>query len=262
MKKIFAIALSALMLLSFAACAPEQADDAQPFEAQLGNPGTIRVGISPDYPPFDFYDENNEVAGFDVDMANALMSYIGTEESPYAIEFVPLSFDTIISSLDTGVVDVGISGFTYDPERQVLFSDPYLISAQRIVVNTASGIASEADLAGATMAAGLGTVGAGVIETLQGSYDGIELTNPGDYQVMFEALQTGSVDAVVCDEAVAQNYVDNNDNLMVLEGSYEAQDMSVIIKEGNTELLTVFNDAIAKFVDSDLYMTLKEEYGV
>ncbi len=282
MKKITTILLSLILATSMVACsspsseapatssdtpAPEASAEASTeatvtFEDQLGAPGTLRVGMSPDYAPFDYYDENGELTGFDVDMANELAKYIGTEESPYPIEIIPMSFDTIISSLNTGVVDVGISGFTYDPDRDAAFSEPYLVSPQLIVVTKDGGITSEANLAGKTMAAGLGTVGADVIDELLVTYTDINHVNPGEYPVMFESLKGGAIHAVVCDEAVAKNYVAANDTLMILDGEYAVQNMSVITTKSNTVLMDKINEAVTAFVASDAYEELRTKYGV
>ena len=264
LKKVFGIALAMALSFSLAACGSSDNTssnaDLQPFETQLATPGVILIGISPDYPPYDTYDESGNVAGFDVDMMNELAKYLGTEEAPYKLEFVPSDFQTIISSLNAGQVDLGVSGFTYDPARECLFSDAYLNSAQVIVVNKESGITSVEQLSGKTIVAGGNTTGDKVAKELAEQYGNITVSNPTDYGIMFESLKGGAVQAVVCDKAVAENFVAANENLMMLEGEYDTQDMSIIVKKGNEELLNKINEAIAQFKESDAYTQLVEKW--
>lgn len=261
MKKAVAIIMSLLCMISLAGCS--NSGSLEGFEKELGDPGTIRVGISPDYKPFEYYDESGNITGFDHDMVNELMKYIGTEDEPYAVEFIPMDFSTIISSVNTGAVDIGVSAFTYDPERDCLFSEPYYDSAQVIIVNKNNGIESEADLAGQSMAAGMATSGAGVVEELASKYEGIELVHPGDYTVMFESLKAGAIGAVVCDKAVGMSYVDADpDTFMALEGEYDIQEMSIITAKSNTALMDKINEAVGKFIESDEKQALQEKYGI
>ena len=47
---------------------------------------------------------------------------------------------------------------------------------------------------------------------------------------------------------------------MMLEGEYDTQDMSIIVKKGNEELLNKINEAIAQFKESDAYTQLVEKW--
>ena len=87
------------------------------------NNGQLVVGISPDYPPYESIVEG-EMVGFDIDMATELGKILGVE-----IVYEQMDFTNIVDAVNLGQVDVGIAGFTYNPERQVLFSDYYLKSA-------------------------------------------------------------------------------------------------------------------------------------
>ena len=261
MKKLLALIMAMVFTLSLVGCS--SSENMEDFEKELGDPGTIRVGISPEYKPFEYYDDNGNITGFDYDMVNELMKYIGTEDEPYKVEFIAMDFSTIISSVNSSTVDIGVAAFTYDPERDCSFSDPYYDSSQVIIVNKNNGVETEADLAGQSMAAGMGTSGAGVVEELAKKYDGIKLVHPGDYTVMFESLKAGAIGAVVCDEAVGMSYVNSNpDTFVALEGKYDVQEMSIITSKKSTALMEKLNEAIAKFLESDEKQQLQDKYGL
>ena len=117
MKKLLAIILSITMLLSMGTVAFADGVDGPMQKAKL------KVGISADFPPFEYYDENEELYGFDVD----LMNYIG-DRIGFDIEFVNMSFDQLFSAVMGGDVDCAISAIAVTEERNnvIDYTIPYL----------------------------------------------------------------------------------------------------------------------------------------
>ncbi|MFM7172658.1 MAG: transporter substrate-binding domain-containing protein, partial [Caldilinea sp.] len=111
-----AAALAALLL---GACSPvdaarsEQAAHASAQDWQsVAAAGTLVVGIAVDYPPFEFYDPNFQIDGFDPAVMRAIGQELGLE-----IQFVDLAFDGLGQALALGQVDAVISAFSETPER-------------------------------------------------------------------------------------------------------------------------------------------------
>jgi ABC-type amino acid transport/signal transduction systems, periplasmic component/domain len=265
MKKVLSLVMALVLAFALVGCnkteTPSTALEA--WEQELGTPGVIKVGISPDYEPYEYYDEDGNIVGFDVDMANELMAYIGGD-TPYTIEFVVLDFNNIISALNAGSIDIGISCFTANPERDCAFTEPYLNSMQVVVVANDSGITSVEQLVGKTVAAGENTTGAGVAEDLAEEYGEMNIISPGGgggYPAMFGMLESGAVSAVVCDNAVGQAFVNSDpDKFTILEGEYAVENTCVIVKKTNTELYAIVNDAVIQFNASDKKAELVELY--
>ena len=117
MKKILSIILSITMLLSMGTVALADGVDGPMQKAK------IKVAISADFPPFEYYDENEELYGFDID----LMNYIG-DRIGFDIEFVNMSFDQLFSSVMGGDVDCAISAIAVTEERNnvIDYTIPYL----------------------------------------------------------------------------------------------------------------------------------------
>ena len=117
MKKILAIILSITMLLSMGTVAFADGVNGPMQKAKL------KVGISADFPPFEYYNENEELYGFDVD----LMNYIG-ERIGFDIEFVNMSFDQLFSAVMGGGVACAISAISITEERNnvIDYTIPYL----------------------------------------------------------------------------------------------------------------------------------------
>lgn len=258
-KVLVLVLVATLCAAFFAACGNKPAAaGGNPYESELIGKGKIVVGISPDYPPYESLNTAGQIEGFDIDMANEVAKYMSEGGSDVAVEFKSMDFDTIITALQTGQVDLGISAFTYNPDRDVLFSTPYLVSEQLIVVTAESGIVDIDGLKGKRIGAGNGTTGFMAAEE---TIEGAQLSSPGDYNIMFEALKNGALDAVVCDGLVAKNFSEAND-LVVLEEALIDEENSIIIKKGNDELLKAVNAAVEKFKASDKYAEFQKKWGI
>lgn len=274
MKKL--LKLSAVMLLtcmSVAGCSstpaeedtnqePEQQETNNQtaettWEDELGQNGVIAIGISPDYPPYESINTEGEMEGFDIDMITELQKYLGSEESPYEIEWVQMSFDTIVSAVQTGQVDLGVAGFTYDPDRDVLFSDAYMESAQVVLVNQNSDIKSTADLNDKLIGVQMGSTGEKAAQEIEGA----QLQSVNSVNILAESLKNDALDAIVVDIAVAKNYVENA-GFTMLEEPLIDESTSIIAAKSNTKLMDKINEAIASFKASDAYNELVEKWGM
>lgn len=250
MKKLFKVVAAIAMCLTLVACG--ETKEANTWSDQLIEEGKITFATSPDYPPYETI-ENGEMVGFDIDMANALGEILGVE-----IAFESMSFDTIIDAVNLGQVDCGVAAFTYDKDRQVGFSDYYLKSAQVVIVKADSDIKTLDDLKGKTIGCQLGTTGASAASEIEEAK--VELNK--DAKILVESLKQNQLDAVVADVIVAQNYVDNNEGLAILDEALIDEENSIITAQGNTLLLEKLNEAIAEFKASDKYQELKTKWGM
>jgi len=221
------------------------------MSCEKSDSNVLKIGTSPDYPPFESQDENGKMIGFDIDLMNSLAELMEQE-----IEFTALDFSVIISSLNSGQVDLGVSGFTYSPDRDVLFSEPYYMSAQALVVKTGSEIVSLDELKNSRIAAQMGSTGeAAVLE----AFPGAEIISLDDYMVGFEMLKSGQTEAVVCDLGVAQKF-NGQKEFTMLEEFLSREEMSIIVKKGNDEMMKRINDAIIAFKKTPEYQDLLKKW--
>ena len=94
------------------------------------DPNVIQVGICSDYPPFESRNDNNELVGYDVDLANMIGQELGKK-----VEFVDMSFGVLLNSVQSGKIDMVISsvGITEERQKQIDFSIPYLFNRLTVV---------------------------------------------------------------------------------------------------------------------------------
>ncbi|MDR3193098.1 MAG: transporter substrate-binding domain-containing protein, partial [Treponema sp.] len=105
------------------------------------------LGLDDSFPPMGFRDENNEIVGYDVDLAKEVARRMGVE-----LTLQPIDWNAKEQELNTGEIDCIWNGFTITEERKqnLLFSPPYLKNAQVIVVKGNSPVNTLKDLAGKT----------------------------------------------------------------------------------------------------------------
>ena len=124
--------------------------------ASVMDRSVVLVGTEGTYPPFEFYDESNNLVGFDVDMVKAIGEKIGKE-----IQIVDMAFDGLIPALLTGKIDMIASAINATEERRqrVDFSDVYHITDSALITQVGNDdIKGIRDLMGKIVGAQLGTV--------------------------------------------------------------------------------------------------------
>ncbi len=255
MKKIMLV-LSILFLM--VGCTSSNNTNEDTFIKELLVNDKLIIATSPDYPPYETIGDDGEIVGFDIDMINEVVQIINEQNNTeLTIEFKPMDFGLIVGSLEAKQIDLGVSGFTYDPDRDVIFSNPYIISAQVVLVNADSDIKTINDLIGKKIGVQTGSTGENAAEEIKDA----ELSSISDSTMLFQMLSAGNLDAVVCDIAVGDNYVENM-GFVKLEESLIDENMSIIIHNDNTLLAEAINKAIDTFIESEKYTEIKEKWGV
>ena len=241
MKKMISIVLAiALMAICFAGCS-----DAGMTVADIQKAGKLTIATSPDFPPFESLDDNGEVTGIEIEIMELICAELGVE---LAIE--QMNFDSVLPGVQAGKYDVGVSGISVTParEKNTLFTDPYCLAAQAIVVLNGSSITCKADLEGKTIAVQSGTTAEAY--AMENGYTFNAYTANTDAQ---EALLAGKVDAWVIDDLTAADMValynaENPEALVVLGEAMTTEPYAFAFKLGNDELVGAINEIINKLV--------------
>lgn len=249
MKKIIStILMSSIIALSFAGCSSSD-NASNGAQSGLIEDGKLYVATSPDYPPFE-YMEDGELAGFDIELIQNI-----AEEAGLEIEFGTLDFENVISAVQAGQYDVGVSGFSENPERQVLFSDPYYVTAQVALLPLDSEITSASQLEGGKLGAGLGTTAQPTAEELS---DDVTLvpTSTG-----FPMLLAGQIEAYICDSAVAESAAATG-KYKVLDEPLTEEAFCIIFEENNQALADNVNAILVNYMETEEYQELLDKYGL
>ena len=250
MKKLLKVMLVVMMAVMVTACGGKGNDDKETV--------TLTVGVSPDYAPYESLDTNGNIVGFDADMVKLFEGYLTESEGKtYKLEFKQMDFDNIITQIQGNQIDLGISGFTYDEEREVEWSVPYTATAQVAVMPKDTSIQSVSDLKGKKLAAQTGATG----EKAAKDVENAEVVGMKNVQDIFNGLAAHQYDGAVVDLAVANNYVKSG-NFTMLNDSLLDEKNYIIAKKGNKEVIGKINTCIEKFLASEDYQKLCDQYGL
>ncbi|MBO6046639.1 MAG: transporter substrate-binding domain-containing protein [Erysipelotrichaceae bacterium] len=253
MKKLLKALLAFALIACMTACSSGGSSDASSAKKTV----EITVGISPDYPPYESLDTNNEIVGFDADMVALFPSYLNTDDTEYVFTWKQMAFENIVTQIQGDQVELGIAGFTYDAERKVAWSQPYAGTSQVAVVAADSDIKTLKDLEGKTLAAQTSTTG----ETAAKEVKNAKVVSVTNVQEIFTALTAKQYDAVIVDRSVALNYA-KAQGFKILEEPLMDEKNYIVAKEGNDEMIALVNKAIAAFIASDDYKKLCEKYEI
>ncbi len=253
-KKIRVIMSLLLITLIFSLCGCQKSDS--------GTNKTLTIGTNPEFPPFEYIDENGEIAGFDI----AVIKAIG-EEMGYTVNIKSMEFKSLIASISTGGIDAAIAGMTVTDERKqsVNFSDSYYTATQYIVVPIGSSIKSLADLNGKSIAVQEGTTG-DILATP--AEDNSIITDSSTTVKRFKKgtdaiveLKNNGVDAVVIDANPAKEYVNaNQSSLTYIVDDSSTEEYAIAVSKGNASLLNDLNMGLEKIKANGTFDRLVEEY--
>ena len=250
MKSSLVVGVIIVLLLAIGGGYYFYTQSAQPTPKKL-----LVVGTNTPFPPFE-YVENNVVTGFDIEVIRALAQKAGYDD----ITVKDLPFDSLITALQQGQIDVIAAGMTITPEReqQVDFTNSYWEADQSILVKQGTfnpqGIA---DLAGKTVGVQTGTTGANLADENNSTLGPIKKYDTFLLAVL--DLVNGRVDAVIVDSPVA----------VAFTGQYPVDVSTTIkteehwgfaVKKGNTTLLDPLNKALQEFKGSSEWNALIEKY--
>lgn len=232
----------------------DSADTQQSETAENTDGGVLRMGTNATFPPYEYVDENNEVAGIDADIAAAIAEKLGME-----LEITDMAFDSLIPALQSDTIDIVLAGMTVDPERaeQVNFTDSYATGVQVIIVPEGSDIASPDDLEGKNIGVQTGTTG-DLYCTDDYGQEFVKQFDNGPLAVA--ALVNGQVDCVVIDNEPAKNYVAANQGLKILDTAYANEEYAAAIAKDNTELFEQVNAAIQELKEDGTIASIIEKY--
>ena len=226
--------------------------------------GQIVLATSPDYPPSEFVDDQGNVKGSDIMLAQYIANSLGVD-----LKVETMDFNAVLTAVDTGKVDIGISGFGYKADRAEQFelSHGYQSSSAAahhtllVPAEKADEYKSLADFSGKK------------IDTQANSLQEMYVTDQipdADLQKVATLdqaileLQTGKIDAIALDSTTAKNYAETSDGMFV--SVYEKNgvefDLSqyadesgnvVAVKKGETSLIDAVNQVIDSLATSGKY---------
>ena len=281
--KVLSLALAAITLFVLCACgtaasspAAGPVSDAAPTEASAASNGVLdeikasgelHITLSPDFAPMEFVDSSKDgqeqYVGLDVFVAKYIADYIGVD-----LVIEPMSFDACQTAVYTGSVPMSISGYSWTEERGENYeiSDYYYAgdneTEQVILIKKtdADKYTSAEDFSGVDVGAQNASLQMNLLTSQLPDANPITI---GDLGVGVLELQNGSIEALAVAKGNAEMIIDSNPDLMICSWEFEVaaeyEANVILITKGETALLNVVNEALAKAYADGLYGTWYED---
>ena len=189
----------------------------------------VVVGTSADYPPYEFIDEAGNKTGFDIELMAEIAKFMGVE-----LEWVDMPFDSLVAAVDSGKLDMSISCFNYDEERDktVDFSAAYYTTEDAFVVSSA--------FTNYKVGVQSGTVQDGWLTDNLVTPGLLPEANLSRYERVDQAaldLANGRIDVLMADYVPVQALVAQNPDLMVVfHGELSTGPINIVLPDGDAAL--------------------------
>ncbi len=281
MKKITALVLAMLMVFSLCACGSDtdnkdsDTDTAKDYssmtldelkaELKTVTDGKLTVATSPDFAPYEFYaldaDGNATLAGFDIAFAQYIADKLGLE-----LNIIPMDFDGTLAELQAKNVDIGMAGYSPDPERESImnFTKIYYKGGQSFITSKAKAdeITSleTANNANYKIGAQTGSIQMSLAEKNTPDADNIGLTKVPD---IIAEVVSGKLDGAFMETIVAKAYQAQYEDLVIVcDVPYEQEGSAIGVNKDNEVLLAALNLIIDEAISDGSLQKFVDEAGI
>lgn len=263
-KKILALALAGVMVMSLAACSGDSGK------------GAFKVGVKNNVKGFGYQDPlTSKYEGMEIDLAEKLAKELGYS----GVEYTAVTAATRTELLDSGTIDAVLATFTITPSRKESwdFTTPYYTDAVTVLVEKSSGITSLTDLVGKNIGVSTSSTSAksvavamadaGLIDSFDKDADfvasefagGVSFTEFPDYPAISSALTAGTIDAFSVDKSILATYL--NENRQYITEKFSPQEYGVATKKGS-ELSGKVEELITKWLGDGTIDELVKKYNL
>lgn len=194
---------------------------------------TFILGLDDSFPPMGYRNENNEIVGFDIDVAKEVCNRLNME-----LKLQPISWAAKVEELNSKNIDCIWNGMSVDDERKQIMnlSESYMKNSLVLVVINSSEYKTIKDLKDKKIGVQTGSISQEVLEASE-FYEDIEMIGYNDYIVSFMDMEIGQIEAVFVDEVLANYYIaSQNKNYVVLEERMAEDEFAIGFRKDDSEL--------------------------
>ncbi|SFA69740.1 MULTISPECIES: ABC transporter substrate-binding protein [unclassified Bacillus (in: firmicutes)] len=261
MKKTILLLMTLCLMFVMSACGSSEKSSTtggkagKDLLAQIKKEGTIDIGIEGAYPPFNYFDDKNELVGFDVDVAKEITKRMGVKAN-----FVATPWDTIIGGLLTKKYDIIISSMAITDERKekVDFTDPYYhTGAQLFVREDYTEIKDpKTDAKGKNIGVCIGTT----FEEKANELGAMVTTYKSDL-LTFQDLSAKRIDAVITDKAVGSRVIkEQNYPFKSVGDMLFTEEAGITLNKNQEELKAEINKHLKAMMEDGTYAEISKKW--
>ena len=213
---------------------------------------TLILGLDDSFPPMGFRNENNEIVGFDIDVAKEVCKRLGVE-----LKLQPISWEAKEQELNTNNIDCIWNGMSKNEEREkaMCLSNPYMKNQMVFVAK------EKIDLKGKKIGVQSGSTAEEIIEPVKKEKQIKEIIPYEDNITAFMDLETGRIDAVFTDEILANYFIaSNNKDYKVLDEALEEEEYVIGFRKQDTTLCNKVNEILKQMKKDGTLKSISEKW--
>ena len=225
--------------------------------------GKLIMSTNAQFPPYEMVADGEGFngtgfEGIDVEIASAIAEKLGLE-----LQIDDMEFDSALLAVQNNTADVMLAGLTYNEERDEVmdFTTSYATGVQVVIVKEDSDVTMD-NLGEKMIGTQRGTTGYIYASDTpeNGGYgeDHVQAYDSGATAV--QALVNGQIDAVIIDQAPAEEFVNANDGLTILPGNWVEEKYCAAVDEGNTALLNAIDTALQELIEDGTVEEIMNKY--
>ncbi len=234
-----------------------EAEEATDLLSEIQEKGTITVAMEGTWAPWTYHDEDDQLVGYDVEVAEAIAEKLGVEA-----EFVEGEWDGLLAGLSAGRYDIMVNGVDITDERQETydFSIPYAYNKTAVITRSDNeDITSLEDLEGKSTANTISSTYASLAEEY-----GAEVTGVDDLNQTFELLLSGRIDATLNAEMTYYDYMKEHPDAEVKIAvlTDDANKIGIPMRKGEetASLKEAIDQALTELSEDGTLSAISEKY--
>ena len=200
---------------------------------------TYRIATDPTWPPYEMIDDAGNLIGFDIELMKII-----SEKLQFQIQFVPVSFDLVLSGIANCEYDAAISAISLTPERRklMLFSVPYFNDGQVILVHREeNNILGRQDLNGRSV----GVVAGSTAQAEAQSINGADVRLYDSENLLIQDLIEKGIDAAIVQFSKALSTVFKTKEALKIVGDILTEETyHVVVCKNKPELVDMVNKGL------------------
>jgi polar amino acid transport system substrate-binding protein len=216
----------------------------------------LKVATDASFKPFEYYDDDNQLTGFDVELLESIADLKG-----YKLSWANVQFDGLISGIIANNFDLAISAITITEERakKVSFTKGYYNSGLSVITHKDNNtiIGFDKSLKGLKVGAKIGTT-----EATIAAEQGANVIIYNDTDTMALSLVNDKIEALVSDAPWNRYYLTSKEavDLKEVGDMITPEEWGIVINLNNKTLLKDFDDGLKQIKANGTYQKLINKY--
>lgn len=210
--------------------------------SRILNKNTFILGLDDSFPPMGYRNENNEIVGFDIDVAKEVCKRLGVQ-----LVIQPISWNAKEQELNSYNIDCIWNGMSINEKRKeaMSLSDSYMTNRMIFVVKNESNIQKLEDLTGKNIGVQSGSSAEETLEASNVYSQANQIISYADNITAFMDMETNQTEAVFVDEVLANYYIaSNNKNYRILDEALDEEQYAIGFRKQDTELCNKVNEIL------------------